>query len=263
MTESKLHYIIPESQQRVYKMADFLIGIGEDEKPCFKTWQCVKRNTLYQAWVRMGTESSDDLVSRLKTLTTEITQSLTLFPHLKQITMDKIIELRHAYVRIRNTYKNDGKAGISGDINSYILTLDMHIPEDVKAKFAIPIMKDPYTSPGIVPSLMSLVKNLNPLGSFPIETTPSNQIISSTATQPVSSPQIKKVSERSLSNNKNGVHTSSPPVLNLDKHNSSDLSSFGSSNLIQMMTDQNRERSESIGENIEYPDDFTISESPR
>jgi hypothetical protein len=151
MTESKLQYTIPEAQSRLYERVDFIIRVGEDEKPCFKSGQHVKRGTLHQIWVRLNTESNSDLTRRLKDMTTEVTQSLTTYPHLKEITMNKIIDFRNALVRISDTYINDGKPNISDKISGYILTLDMHIPHDIKSKFAIPKMKNPYTSPGIVP----------------------------------------------------------------------------------------------------------------
>ena len=188
MTESKLQYTIPEAQSRLYERVDFIIRVGEDEKPCFKSGQHVKRGTFHQMWVRLNTEGNSDLTRRLKDMTTEVTQSLTTYPHLKEITMNKIIEFRNALVRISDTYINDGKPNISDKISGYILTLDMHIPQDIKSKFAIPKMKNPYTSPGIVPPSEQTL--LGDVTSAPIDIIPTGSQTANKGSSPYQSPGL-------------------------------------------------------------------------
>jgi hypothetical protein len=226
MTEYKTQYVIPEAQSRLYERTDFIVRVGEDEKPCFKTGQHVKRGTMHQKWVRFNTESNSDLTGRLKAITTELTQSLTSYPHLKEITMNKIIDFRNALVRIGDTYTNDGKPNVSDKINGYILTLDMCIPVEIKSKFAIPKMPNPYTSPGIVPQSSPTTPEVGPTSTPPIDIislqrTVSTDSIKSTGSSPIQpapvSGNIQTYILDSISAALNklivGGNTISPPVV--------------------------------------------------
>lgn len=157
-SERQSHSIkkIPPVLEGLCQKADLIIGVGANQKICFKTNGYVSK-TNWLGWLqrRFYGEDTTDLLQRVKQLRDQLFEQYSMYAdrQLCDLILVKLLDLREACLRLRDTTYDDHVSMFIG-FNSIVRAIDVALPEDVRQRQGITSIganlyaSNPYLVPG-------------------------------------------------------------------------------------------------------------------
>lgn len=137
---------IPEQLRRIFNDLDFIGGIKDNQKVCFKKRYYVKKDDWFGAlWRTLDNECLNitgiSEIQSICSITLSIYETYKNDPDYGEIFLDKIVAARKGLMRLMETYKSLGKIVESDAIkNSAIIDFDKMIPIErrIQEGFIVP-----------------------------------------------------------------------------------------------------------------------------
>lgn len=131
---------IPAILENLCQQADLIIGVGDDNKICFKRATYVaKESWLGYFQRRFDGDKPTDLIQRITNLVAQFFEQYAICDDQEfcDLILSKLLDLRGACIRLRDTsYADYTSTRIR--FNSIILSIDTGLPEDVRKRQGIP-----------------------------------------------------------------------------------------------------------------------------
>lgn len=133
---------IPENLRICFNNLDFLAGVKDNQKICFKNRYYVERDGwsgIIGAILRTIENERMDVsgISEIKSICASAIENYNsnFYPEYREELLDKIVAARKGLNRLKITYESLGKTVVASEIyNSSILDLDKLIPVERKIK---------------------------------------------------------------------------------------------------------------------------------
>ena len=131
---------IPAILENLCQQADLIIGVGDNNKICFKRNIYVPKESWFGYFQRrLDGDNPTDLIQRITKLKDQFFEQLSICQDQEfcDLILSKILDLRCTCIRLRDTtYSGYVSSYIS--FNSIIRAIDVGLPEDIRKRQGIP-----------------------------------------------------------------------------------------------------------------------------